>query len=89
MRLREEIKALKKLKFDEIKRGHYKISIRLKLNQETILKTVIAIENAILLFGNYEVKLTEFVILGGSPSIELTLLVPESDTSILTDSEEA
>lgn len=78
MTLKEEVKILKELKFDEV-RKHTKISVRLECNKNTILKTTLTIENAILLFGNYEVKLIQLIVMGNSPFIEFVCLVPEEE----------
>lgn len=78
MTLKEEIKVLEKLRFDEV-REHSTISIRLKHNTETILKTLLTIENAVLLFGNYEVKLVQITTFSGNPVIEFVCIVPECE----------
>lgn len=75
MTLKEEIKALEELKFDEV-RKYTKVSIRLKRNTDTILKTVLTVENAILVFGDYEVKLIQLVMISDYPSIEFVCIVP-------------
>ena len=75
MTLKEEINALEELRFEI--RKNTEISIKVRRNTETILITTLAIENAVLLFGNYEVKSIGVTMVCGYPSVEFVCIVPE------------
>ena len=75
MTLKEEVRIL----VEELNFEIYdctEISIKVMRNAETILNTILTLENAVLLFGDYKTKLIKNTMVFDYPSIEFVCLAP-------------